>query len=49
VALTIRLDPGGSAQLTVNGNDQVFAGLPDQPWEETFSYRSDEGTPSPSP
>lgn len=49
VALTIRLDPGGSAQLTVNGNDQGFPGLPDRPWQKTFSYKSGGGTSSPSP
>ena len=49
VALTIRLDPGGSAQLTVNGNDKGFPGQPDRPWQETFSYESGGGTPSLSP
>ncbi len=48
VALTIRLDPGGSAQLTVNGVDKGSPGLPDRPWQETFSYVSGGGTPSPS-
>lgn len=49
VTLTIRLDPGGIAQLTINGNDQGFPGLPDRPWQKTFSYEAGGGTPSPSP
>jgi len=44
VSLTIRLDHGASAHITVNGDDQGFPGREHRPWQKTYSFA---GTPSP--
>jgi cytoskeletal protein RodZ len=46
--LTVRLDHGASARVTVNGNDQGFPGKPARPWTGTFAYETGGSTPSPT-
>jgi cytoskeleton protein RodZ len=48
LSLTIRLDHGASAHLTVNGDDKGFPGRPNRPWRDTYSYEGAGPTPSPS-
>jgi hypothetical protein len=47
--LVVRIDPGGSVGLTVNGSDHGAPGKPGKAWQETFSYGDGpEGSSSPS-
>jgi hypothetical protein len=48
LSLTIRLDHGASAHVTVNGDDKGFPGRRNRPWRETYSYGSVGPTPSPT-
>jgi hypothetical protein len=48
LSLTIRLDHGASAHITVNGDDKGFPGKPHHPWHQTYSYQSASPSPSPS-
>jgi hypothetical protein len=44
-SLTIRLSEGGTAKITVNGDDKGFPGAPGHAWQDTYEF----GTASPSP
>jgi Helix-turn-helix domain len=44
VSLTIRLDHGASARVTVNGTDEGFPGKLHRPWQKTYRFAA-----SPSP
>jgi hypothetical protein len=44
-SLTIRLSEGGTAKVTVNGDDKGFPGAPGHAWQDTYEF----GTASPSP
>lgn len=47
--LTVRLDHGASARVTVNGKDEGFPGTSTRPWQATFTYETGGGsTPSPT-
>ncbi|MEW6059734.1 MAG: helix-turn-helix domain-containing protein [Actinomycetota bacterium] len=46
-SLTVRLDHGESARVTVGGRDLGFPGNPTHPWKKTFSF--DTGGESPPP
>jgi hypothetical protein len=46
--LVVRIDPGGSVGLTINGTDHGAPGKPGRSWEGTFSY-GDPTEASPSP
>jgi hypothetical protein len=46
--LVVRIDPGGSVGLTINGTDHGAPGHPGSAWEQTFSY-GDTPEVSPSP
>jgi hypothetical protein len=48
LSLTIRLDHGASAHVTVNGDDKGFPGRRNRPWRETYSYGNVGPTPSPT-
>ncbi len=48
LSLTIRLDHGASAHLTVNGDDKGFPGKPHHPWRGTYSYESASPASSPA-
>ncbi len=37
-SLVVRIEPGGSAQLSVNGVDKGSPGTPGAPWEQRFSF-----------
>jgi hypothetical protein len=47
-SLTVRLDPGNTARVTVDGNDLGFPGNPTHPWKKTFSLGTGVESPSPS-
>jgi hypothetical protein len=47
--IVVRIDPGGSVGLTVNGTDEGAPGSRGEPWQRTFSYGDVEGSTSPSP
>jgi cytoskeleton protein RodZ len=44
--IAIRLDPGASARITVDGRDYGLPGRPRRPWRKTFSYGTGAQTPS---
>jgi len=46
--ITIRLDRGASARISVDGRDYGFPGRHDRPWRRTFSYQTGTQTPSPA-
>lgn len=46
--ITVRLDHGASAKVTVNGKDEGFPGRSTRPWQATFTYDSGGG-PTASP
>jgi hypothetical protein len=48
MSLTIRLDHGASAHVTVNGDDKGFPGRRNRPWRETYRYENVPATPSPA-
>ena len=48
ISLTIRLDHGASAHVTVNGDDKGFPGRRNRPWRETYSYGNAAPPPSPA-
>ena len=47
--IVVRIEPGGSVGLTVNGTDEGAPGSRGRPWQRTFSYGDDETSASPSP
>ena len=42
-SLLVRIDPGGSVRLSVSGVDKGSPGTPGTPWEERFSFDTQEG------
>jgi len=48
LSLTIRLDHGASAHVTVNGDDKGFPGRRNRPWRETYRYENVGPPPSPA-
>lgn len=46
--ITIRLDRGASARITVDGRDYGSPGRPRRPWRKTFSYQTGAQTPPPA-
>jgi Helix-turn-helix domain len=48
MSLTIRLDHGASAHVTVNGDDKGFPGRRNRPWRETYRYENVGPAPSPA-
>ncbi|HEX7464399.1 MAG TPA: helix-turn-helix domain-containing protein [Actinomycetota bacterium] len=47
-SLTVRLDPGNSARVTVDGRDLGFPGNPTHPWKQTFSFDTGDESPPPA-
>lgn len=47
-SLTIRLDRGASATITVDGKDLGLPGNPNHPWRETFTLGAGGASPSPA-
>ncbi len=45
-SIGLRLSEGGSAEVTVSGDDKGFPGVPGRPWEET--YRLGAASPAPA-
>jgi hypothetical protein len=40
VSLTVRVSPGGTADVVVNGEDKGSPGRPSRPWSHTYSYET---------
>jgi hypothetical protein len=47
--IVVRIDPGGSVGVSVNGTDEGAPGNRGEPWQRTFSYGDSRGSASPSP
>ncbi len=45
ISITVALSEGGTAKVTVNGDDKGFPGAPGHPWADTYDF----ATPSPPP
>lgn len=46
-SLVVRIADGGSVRLTVSGVDMGSPGVPGSPWEDSFSFQTGGGSPSP--
>jgi hypothetical protein len=47
-SLTVRLDHGRSARVSVDGRDYGFPGSPNRPWTKTFTLGTGGESPSPA-